>query len=46
MEQGRIGLSTRQGFLDYDGMDVDTYREALGRKRGVPADDLRLVSIP
>jgi len=28
MEQGRIGLSTRQGFLDYDGMDVDAYREA------------------
>lgn len=25
---------------------IDTYREALGRKRGVPADDLRLVSIP
>jgi len=28
MEQGRIGLSTQQGFLDYDGMDVDAYREA------------------
>jgi 3-hydroxybutyryl-CoA dehydrogenase len=28
MEEGRIGLSTRQGFLDYDGMDVDAYREA------------------
>jgi len=28
MEQGRIGLSTRQGFLDYSGMDVDAYREA------------------
>lgn len=28
MQQGRIGLSTRQGFLDYDGMDVDAYREA------------------
>ncbi len=28
MEQGRIGLSTRQGFLDYEGMDVDAYREA------------------
>ncbi|MBN8971353.1 MAG: 3-hydroxybutyryl-CoA dehydrogenase [Rhizobiales bacterium] len=28
MEQGRIGLSTRQGFLDYAGMDVDAYREA------------------
>lgn len=28
MEQGRIGLSTRQGFLDYAGMDVDVYREA------------------
>jgi 3-hydroxybutyryl-CoA dehydrogenase len=27
MEQGRIGLSTRQGFLDYSGMDVDAYRE-------------------
>jgi 3-hydroxybutyryl-CoA dehydrogenase len=28
MEQGRIGLSTRQGFLDYSNMDVDAYREA------------------
>ena len=28
MEQGRIGLSTRQGFLDYSDMDVDAYREA------------------
>lgn len=28
MREGRIGLSTRQGFLDYDGMDVDAYREA------------------
>lgn len=28
MEQGRIGLSTRQGFLDYADMDVDAYREA------------------
>ncbi|MGN6309358.1 MAG: 3-hydroxybutyryl-CoA dehydrogenase [Xanthobacteraceae bacterium] len=28
MEHGRIGLSTRQGFLDYAGMDVDAYREA------------------
>lgn len=28
MQQGRIGLSTRQGFLDYEGMDVDAYREA------------------
>jgi 3-hydroxybutyryl-CoA dehydrogenase len=26
MKEGRIGLSTRQGFLDYDGMDVDAYR--------------------
>lgn len=28
MEHGRIGLSTRQGFLDYAGIDVDAYREA------------------
>ena len=28
MEEGRIGLSTRQGFLDYADMDVDAYREA------------------
>jgi 3-hydroxybutyryl-CoA dehydrogenase len=26
MKEGRIGLSTRQGFLDYEGMDVDAYR--------------------
>ncbi|HVV43014.1 MAG TPA: 3-hydroxybutyryl-CoA dehydrogenase [Nitrobacter sp.] len=28
MAEGRIGLSTRRGFLDYAGMDVDAYREA------------------
>jgi 3-hydroxybutyryl-CoA dehydrogenase len=27
MEQGRIGLRTGAGFLDYSGMDVDAYRE-------------------
>jgi len=26
MEQGRIGLSTQKGFLDYDGMDVPAYQ--------------------
>jgi 3-hydroxybutyryl-CoA dehydrogenase len=27
MEQGRIGLRTGAGFLDYTGMDLDAYRE-------------------
>jgi 3-hydroxybutyryl-CoA dehydrogenase len=27
MEQGRIGLRTGAGFLDYSGLDVDAYRE-------------------
>ncbi|PWB63989.1 MAG: 3-hydroxybutyryl-CoA dehydrogenase [Bradyrhizobiaceae bacterium] len=26
MQEGRIGLSTRQGFLDYEGLDVEAYR--------------------
>jgi 3-hydroxybutyryl-CoA dehydrogenase len=26
MAEGKIGLSTKQGFLDYAGMDVDAYR--------------------
>ncbi|MEM7422401.1 MAG: 3-hydroxyacyl-CoA dehydrogenase, partial [Pseudomonadota bacterium] len=26
MEDGRIGLRTGRGFLDYDGMDVPAYR--------------------
>jgi 3-hydroxybutyryl-CoA dehydrogenase len=26
MREGRIGLSTRQGFLDYEGLDLDAYR--------------------
>ena len=26
MQQGRIGLSTRKGFMDYDGMDVPAYQ--------------------
>src|SRR6202045_1336327 len=27
MREGRIGLSTRQGFLDYENLDIDAYRE-------------------
>ena len=27
MKEGRIGLGTRQGFLDYTSMDVDAYRD-------------------
>ncbi len=31
MEEGRIGLRTRSGFLDYNNMDIDAYRrERLG----------------
>jgi 3-hydroxybutyryl-CoA dehydrogenase len=26
MKEGRIGLTTRQGFLDYEGRDLDAYR--------------------
>jgi 3-hydroxybutyryl-CoA dehydrogenase len=26
MQEGRIGLGTRQGFLDYEGLDVEAYR--------------------
>jgi 3-hydroxybutyryl-CoA dehydrogenase len=26
MRDGRIGLSTRQGFLDYENLDIDAYR--------------------
>ncbi len=26
MHEGRIGLRTRKGFLDYEGRDVDAYR--------------------
>jgi 3-hydroxybutyryl-CoA dehydrogenase len=26
MRDGRIGLSTRQGFLDYEGLDIEAYR--------------------
>jgi 3-hydroxybutyryl-CoA dehydrogenase len=27
MRDGRIGLRTGAGFLDYSGLDVDAYRE-------------------
>ena len=26
MRDGRIGLSTRQGFLDYENLDIEAYR--------------------
>jgi 3-hydroxybutyryl-CoA dehydrogenase len=28
MRDGRIGLSTRQGFLDYENLDIDAYRRS------------------
>ena len=42
MKEGRIGLRTRQGFLDYDGLDLDTYR--LERLEGFVAM-LRLLNL-
>ena len=27
MQEGRIGLRTGAGFLDYSGLDIDAYRE-------------------
>jgi len=27
MRDGRVGLRTRKGFLDYDNLDIDTYRD-------------------
>jgi 3-hydroxybutyryl-CoA dehydrogenase len=38
MEEGRIGLRTGAGFLDYAGMDVDAYRE---QRLGALVDMLR-----
>jgi 3-hydroxybutyryl-CoA dehydrogenase len=38
MEEGRIGLRTGAGFLDYTGMDVDVYRE---QRLGALVDMLR-----
>ena len=32
MQEGRIGLRTGAGFLDYTGMDVDAYREQRLRR--------------
>ena len=26
MREGHIGLTTRKGFLDYEGLDLDAYR--------------------
>jgi 3-hydroxybutyryl-CoA dehydrogenase len=42
MKEGRIGLRTRQGFLDYDGLDLETYR--LERLKGFVAM-LRLLDL-
>jgi 3-hydroxybutyryl-CoA dehydrogenase len=38
MEEGRIGLRTGAGFLDYTGMDIDAYRE---QRLGALLDMLR-----
>jgi 3-hydroxybutyryl-CoA dehydrogenase len=38
MEEGRIGLRTGTGFLDYTGMDIDAYRE---QRLGALVDMLR-----
>jgi len=27
MRDGRVGLRTRKGFLDYDNLDIDAYRD-------------------
>ena len=42
MREGRIGLRTGAGFLDYSGLDVDAYRgkAASGDGRPAPAFDL------
>ncbi|MFV0281916.1 MAG: 3-hydroxybutyryl-CoA dehydrogenase [Rhodoblastus sp.] len=42
MAEGRIGMKTRQGFLNYDGVDLDAYRE---QKLTAFADSLRRLGL-
>ncbi len=42
MKEGRIGLKTRSGFLDYDGVDVEAYRE---QRLTAFADSLRRLGL-
>lgn len=42
MAEGRIGLKTRQGFLNYDGVDIDAYRE---KRLAAFADSLRRLGL-
>ena len=42
MAEGRIGLKTRQGFLNYDGVDIDAYRE---KRLSAFADSLRRLGL-
>ncbi|MDE2361836.1 MAG: 3-hydroxybutyryl-CoA dehydrogenase [Hyphomicrobiales bacterium] len=42
MKEGRIGLKTRQGFLNYDGVDVESYRE---KRLAAFADSLRRLGL-
>ena len=42
MEEGRIGLKTRQGFLNYEGVDIDAYRE---KRLAAFADALRRMGL-
>lgn len=42
MKEGRIGLKTRSGFLDYEGVDVEAYRE---KRLTAFADSLRRLGL-
>lgn len=42
MAEGRIGLKTRQGFLNYEGVDIDAYRE---KRLAAFADSLRRLGL-
>jgi 3-hydroxybutyryl-CoA dehydrogenase len=46
MAEGHVGLRTGRGFLDYEGMDIDAYREGRLRELGEQLSKMGLARPP
>ena len=46
MKEGRIGLGTRQGFLDYENLDIDAYRRDRLKAFVAMLEEMKLARAP